>query len=139
MYDYVEVRAGILRQNSFTPHEQTIRVANVSIHSDFDHQSNFLVKFIAVNIRNNNFPFTAYLNDIALLQLEEPLRFNRWVQPICLPIQDSDSPLNWTKKYENITCLAVSPFRLCISHVNFALTRRSAGAIIRFEDHQLTM
>lgn len=111
----MEVRAGILRQGSFTPHEQTVRVSNVSIHTGFNHESNILVNFVAVKIRKNFYPFTALVSDIALLELKEPLRFNRWVQPICLPTEDriiSDRVTNWTEKYENMTCLAVRPFRL---------------------------
>lgn len=38
-YDYMDVRAGILRQNSFTPHEQTVRVLRVFMHSGFDLKS----------------------------------------------------------------------------------------------------
>ncbi|XP_037050699.1 serine protease nudel-like [Bradysia coprophila] len=88
-YDYVDIRAGILRQNSFSAHEQAVRVMKVYIHSGFD------LKTLG--------------SDIALLELAKPLRYNRWVRPICLPTQGmiiNDSVHDLTKNYENMTCLA---------------------------------
>ncbi|KAG4074621.1 hypothetical protein HA402_004492 [Bradysia odoriphaga] len=88
-YDFMEILAGNLRQESFTQHEQTVRVSNVSPHNGYVHEM--------------------LHSDIALLELKESLRFNRWVQPICLPSPDriiSDSALNWKEEYEKMTCLA---------------------------------
>lgn len=62
---YYEVRAGILRRYSFAPMSQTVRVLQAIVHEGYDR----------VDMKN----------DIALLRLEAPLVFNRWVKPICLP------------------------------------------------------
>lgn len=123
-YEYMEIRAGIIRQNSFTPHEQTVRVLRVVIHNGFDLKSNFWSNISCQNICNYSFPITAYGSDIALLELAGPLRYNRWVQPICLPTNERvtmDSVPDWIKNYETMTCLAVRPFRMCISHFDCVL------------------
>lgn len=46
---------------------------------------------------------TAFLHDIALLELSEDLIFNRWVKPICLPSKDQigdGTDDNWMWKPE---------------------------------------
>ncbi|KAJ6641084.1 Serine protease nudel [Pseudolycoriella hygida] len=62
---YYEIRAGILRRFSYSPMSQTITVAYVVDHENYSRLD--------------------MINDIALLKLESPLIFNRWVKPICLP------------------------------------------------------
>ncbi|XP_066985715.1 serine protease nudel [Macrobrachium rosenbergii] len=59
-----EIQAGMLRQNSFSPYTQTIRISHVVRHEDYD--------VIHLN------------NDLSLLKLEQPLQLNRWVRPVCL-------------------------------------------------------
>lgn len=63
--NYYEVRAGLLRRLSFSPTEQIKSVSLVIIHPNYDHSTMH--------------------NDLALLRLESPLNYNRWVRPICLP------------------------------------------------------
>lgn len=41
-------------------------------------------------------------NDIALIQLNEPLRFNRWIRPTCLPLGYWD-----TDPTPDTTCITV--------------------------------
>lgn len=55
----------MLRRFSFSPQEQTSPVIEVILHEFYE-------------------PHTMK-NDIALLRLDPPLKFNRWVRPICLP------------------------------------------------------
>lgn len=62
---YYEVRAGMLRRYSYSPMSQTIKVLQAVVHENYD----------KADMRN----------DLALLKLENPLLFNRWVKPICLP------------------------------------------------------
>ncbi|KAK6628111.1 hypothetical protein RUM44_010593 [Polyplax serrata] len=62
---YYEVRGGMLRRFSFSPMEQVRVVADVIVHENYDP--------VIMN------------NDIALLRLQKPFDFNRWVRPGCLP------------------------------------------------------
>uniref|UniRef100_A0A1B0CG37 Putative trypsin-like serine protease n=1 Tax=Lutzomyia longipalpis TaxID=7200 RepID=A0A1B0CG37_LUTLO len=62
---YYEVRAGMLRKYSYAPMTQITRVSHVVPHHEY----------------NKN----AMHNDIALLRTEDPLQFNKYVRPICLP------------------------------------------------------
>jgi len=63
--NYYEVHAGVLRRMSFSPSEQIRTVAQIILHPNY------------VN--------SDMQNDLALLRLESPLNYNRWVRPICLP------------------------------------------------------
>lgn len=62
---YYEVHAGVLRRLSFSPGEQIKTVAQIILHPHYINSD--------------------MQNDLALLRLESPLNFNRWVRSICLP------------------------------------------------------
>ncbi|XP_037949020.1 serine protease nudel [Teleopsis dalmanni] len=63
-YHY-EVRAGMLRRTSFAMSTQIQSVTHIVVHQLYDRLS--------------------MKNDLSLFRLAEPLKFNRWVKPICLP------------------------------------------------------
>lgn len=63
---FYEVYAGMLRRFSFSPSQQLRTVTHVIIHPEYSHKD--------------------LKNDLALLKLHEPLKFNRWVRPACLPV-----------------------------------------------------
>ncbi|KAK0183422.1 hypothetical protein PV327_001466 [Microctonus hyperodae] len=62
---YYRIHAGLLRRFSYSPMEQTRRAEFIIIHP----------QYIS----------SLKLNDLGLIKLNEPLRFNRWVRSICLP------------------------------------------------------
>ncbi|KAH8305277.1 hypothetical protein KR018_010024, partial [Drosophila ironensis] len=62
---YYEVRAGLLRRTSYSPATQIQPVSHVVVHQAYERRS--------------------MRNDLSLLRLVNPLNFNRWVKPICLP------------------------------------------------------
>ncbi|CAG9823853.1 unnamed protein product [Phaedon cochleariae] len=62
---YYEIQAGMLRRFSYAPMEQH--------------------RWAAVIIANENYDKSTLENDIALMKLSSPVRFNRYVRPICLP------------------------------------------------------
>ncbi|XP_046613613.1 serine protease nudel isoform X1 [Neodiprion virginianus] len=62
---YYDIQAGMLRRFSFSPMEQSRKVSHVVMYPTYDR--------------------TVMKNDLALLRLEAPLHFNRWVRPACLP------------------------------------------------------
>nr|XP_022919420.1 serine protease nudel-like [Onthophagus taurus] len=62
---YFEIEAGILRRLSFSPMQQTRFVTRVLIHGAYDR--------------------AVLKNDLALIKIDTPLKFNRYVRPICLP------------------------------------------------------
>ncbi|BFF98991.1 serine protease nudel [Drosophila madeirensis] len=64
---YYEVRAGLLRRSSYSPATQIQPVSHVVVHQAYERRS--------------------MRNDLSLLRLANPLHFNRWVKPICLPDQ----------------------------------------------------
>lgn len=92
---YIEVHAGVLRRLSHAPEVQIVAVSHVHIHDEFIRNNsisknlNFL--HYSSEIQNFNFFFFSLFfvsdhgNDIGLLRLKQPLEFNRWVRPICLP------------------------------------------------------
>lgn len=63
--NYYEVQLGMLRRKSFTPHQKTYRIDRVIPHEHFN----------AITLEF----------DIALLRIAEPVTFDFWVRPICLP------------------------------------------------------
>ncbi|KAK0098621.1 hypothetical protein PV326_005954 [Microctonus aethiopoides] len=64
--EYWVARIGATRRGNFpTPHEQIITLENIALHPDY--------------IDNG------FINDIALLRLEQPVTFSDYVRPICLP------------------------------------------------------
>lgn len=62
---YYEIQAGMLRQTSYSPELQVRAVERVIVHKGFS--------------------TSAMIHDIALVKLQEPLKYNRYVRPICLP------------------------------------------------------
>ncbi|XP_046741125.1 serine protease nudel [Diprion similis] len=62
---YFDIQAGMLRRFSYSPMEQSRKVSHVVMYPTYDR--------------------TVMKNDLALLRLEAPLHFNRWVRPACLP------------------------------------------------------
>ncbi|XP_055842461.1 serine protease nudel [Episyrphus balteatus] len=62
---FYEVRAGMLRRSSFSSSTQIHHVTHVVVHQMYERRT--------------------MKNDLALLRIDTPLRFNRWVKPICLP------------------------------------------------------
>ncbi|XP_037024501.1 serine protease nudel-like [Bradysia coprophila] len=85
-HDYLQIRAGFIRQHSFSPYEQYARVFRVIINPEYN--------------ANN------YKNDLALLELNERLFFNRWVKPICLQrrkVIRNGTDDNWLWKPEDGT------------------------------------
>lgn len=62
---YFEIWAGLLRRSSFSPSVQISGVSHV--------------------IRHENYDQSTMRHDIALMKVRQPLTFNRWVRPICLP------------------------------------------------------
>lgn len=64
-YNYYEVQLGMLRRKSFTPHQKIYRIDRVVPHEKF---SVITLEF-----------------DIVMLRISEPVTFDFWVRPICLP------------------------------------------------------
>ncbi|XP_058123209.1 serine protease nudel [Anopheles ziemanni] len=64
-HHYFEVRSGMLRKRSFAPQVQVTRVTHMIVHHAYS--------------------ATLMANDIALMRVEHPFHYNRWVRPICLP------------------------------------------------------
>lgn len=58
-------------------------------------------------ITNDIYDRTDMKNDIALLKVDRPFQFNRWVRPVCLPSESSAGP-NWLwGPAPGTTCTAV--------------------------------
>ena len=83
-FHYWEIQAGLLRRLSFTPTGQARRAKYVKMHSAFDEKT--------------------MQNDIAMIKVDEPFRFNRWIRPTCLPLPESNGSDVATP---NTTCVAV--------------------------------
>ncbi|XP_015117186.1 serine protease nudel [Diachasma alloeum] len=62
---YYEIQAGLLRRYSYSPMAQSRRARYIVPHPAYNRAT--------------------MANDIALIKLNEPLRFNRWIRPTCLP------------------------------------------------------
>ncbi|XP_059216727.1 serine protease nudel [Stomoxys calcitrans] len=62
---YYEVRAGLLRRTSFSMATQIQPVSHIIVHQAYERRS--------------------MRNDLSLLRMSQPLQYNRWVKPICLP------------------------------------------------------
>lgn len=71
---FYEIRAGMLRRASYHPALQITHVEKVYVHEEF-------------SVKKMN-------NDIALIKLAEPLMFNRYVRPICMPGPKKSGPTN---------------------------------------------
>ncbi|CAH1186896.1 unnamed protein product, partial [Phyllotreta striolata] len=64
---YYEIQAGSLRRFSYAPMEQH--------------------RWASVVIPNRNYDRTTLKHDIALMKLSSPVRFNRYIRPVCLPTE----------------------------------------------------
>ncbi|XP_053955273.1 serine protease nudel isoform X2 [Anastrepha ludens] len=62
---YYEIHAGMIRRLSFSSTTQIRAVSHVVVHQAYERRS--------------------MRNDLAMLRMREPLMFNRWVKPICMP------------------------------------------------------
>lgn len=70
--EYWVARIGATRRGSFpSPYEQVLRLDHISLHPDY--------------IDNG------FINDIAMLRLEEPVTFSDYVRPVCLPESEPKS------------------------------------------------
>jgi hypothetical protein len=69
---YFEVEAGVLRRLSFSPTAQLRRAIYVILHP--------------------NYEIVSFRNDVALVMLDKPFLFNRWIRPICLPTVSTAGP-----------------------------------------------
>ncbi|CAD1469282.1 unnamed protein product, partial [Heterotrigona itama] len=70
--EYWVARIGATRRGSFpSPYEQVLRLDHISLHPDY--------------IDNG------FINDIAMLRLEEPVTFSDYVRPVCLPDSEPKS------------------------------------------------
>ena len=45
-------------------------------------------------VKHPGYNASTYFNDIALIELSRPVRFNDHVQPVCLPSEDEEPPVN---------------------------------------------
>lgn len=62
---FYEIHAGMLRRSSYSSATQILKVDKAIVNTEYN--------------RNT------MKNDLALLHIEAPLKFNRWVKPICMP------------------------------------------------------
>lgn len=111
-YDYLEIRAGIQRLFSFSPTEQAIRVNRSMIHEKYNRKSELILN-ICYDKKLLMTLFTAFENDVALLELENTLEFNKWVQPICIPTSESvgdSTDRGWILGPHDSTCKIVRKF-----------------------------
>nr|XP_034181143.1 serine protease nudel [Osmia lignaria] len=87
MNHYYEIQAGMLRRFSFSPMSQY-------------RKARYAIEYPRYNSKDMT-------NDIGMIMLDDPLRFNRWVRPVCLPEEDILGPM-WRRQPEPYTsCLAI--------------------------------
>ncbi|XP_078053187.1 serine protease nudel [Augochlora pura] len=84
---YFEIQAGLLRRFSFSPMAQSRKARYTIIHPHYISQD--------------------MSNDIGMIKLDDPLRFNRWVRPVCLPDLDLLGDMWRQKPAVNSTCIAI--------------------------------
>lgn len=103
---YYEVQAGMLRRFSFSPQEQVRTVTHIIEHDLYDKKS--------------------MINDMSLMHMNEPLFFNKWIRPACLPnIESAGEEWLWGPM-PGVLCTAVGwgatmehgPDRMYISFIH---------------------
>jgi len=67
---YYEARIGLLRRSSFSPSEQVRKISHI--------------------IEKRNYDSSTMKNDLALMKLDTPVLFGKWVKPACLPVNRAD-------------------------------------------------
>ena len=78
-----EINKGILRHTSYLI---TFSVGEFDRNTKSGHEAEYQVKKV---FRHEDYNVPSPINnDIALLELEKPILFNTYVQPICLPQAD---------------------------------------------------
>ncbi|XP_076231283.1 serine protease nudel [Calliopsis andreniformis] len=87
MSHYYEIHAGLLRRLSFSPMAQSRKARQTIIYPQYNSKE--------------------LSNDIGMIMLDEPLRFNRWVRPVCLPGADILGDMWRLKPEANSTCIAI--------------------------------
>ncbi|CAK9811280.1 Serine protease nudel [Anthophora plagiata] len=84
---YFEIQAGMLRRFSFSPMAQVRKARYTVIHPRYSSSD--------------------MSSDIGMIMLDDALRFNRWVRPVCLPSLDILGSLWRLKPDANTTCVAI--------------------------------
>ncbi|XP_054006397.1 serine protease nudel [Hylaeus anthracinus] len=87
MGHYFEVEAGLLRRLSFSPMAQSRKARYTIVHPRYNSED--------------------MRNDIGMIMLDEPLRFNRWVRPVCLPEADILGAMWRFKPEPGSICVAI--------------------------------
>lgn len=84
---YFEIQAGVLRRFSFSPMAQSRVAKYVIVYSTFESRN--------------------MQNDIAIIMLDRPLLFNRWIRQACLP-NLSTAGYQWEKGPTTLSkCVAI--------------------------------
>lgn len=84
---YYEIQAGVLRRFSFAPQTQRRWVTHAIPHPDYNKST--------------------LQNDISLLKLSSPFRYNRYVRPICLPSESTAGSDYSNAPYPGTKCTVV--------------------------------
>ncbi|KAM7284823.1 enteropeptidase-like, partial [Ixodes scapularis] len=97
---YLSVRLGSTKKTNYTVHCQRNTGKNVHlersdttvIHEDQEDQVICMeVDYVCVTHQDN---CTRFMKDLALLKLKEPVKFTKYIQPICLPEHCEEPPSN---------------------------------------------
>lgn len=65
------------------------------------------IRFATVVVPHQDFDKTNLQSDIALMKLSGPMRYNRFVRPICLPSESTAGGNFHTVPYPGTTCTVV--------------------------------
>lgn len=84
---YYEIQAGVLRRFSYAPQTQ--------------------IRWVTHAIPYPGYNKSTLQNDIALLKLSAPLRYNRYVRPICLPSESTAGVDYFNAPYPGTECTVV--------------------------------
>ncbi|XP_076396173.1 serine protease nudel isoform X3 [Megachile rotundata] len=84
---YYEIQAGMLRRFSFSPMSQFRKARYAIAHPSYSGRD--------------------MTNDIGMIMLDDSLRFNRWVRPVCLPERDILGSMWRVEPEPGSTCLAI--------------------------------